>query len=58
MQKSALLAALKSEFQRHDFRHFVDEALSIAQGGKGVVSRSAQPARRSLLVPGRLLDLL
>jgi hypothetical protein len=25
MQKSLLLAALKSEIQRHDFSHFVDE---------------------------------
>jgi hypothetical protein len=33
MQKSALLAALKTE-PRHDFRHFVDEPPSIAQGGR------------------------
>jgi len=37
VQKSALLAALRSELHRHDFSTFVDEPPSIAQGGNGVV---------------------
>jgi hypothetical protein len=37
MQKSALLAALKEEIQRHDLAHFVDEPPSVARGGRGVV---------------------
>jgi hypothetical protein len=31
MQKSALLAALKTEIHQHDFSHFVDKPPSIAQ---------------------------
>ena len=37
MQKSALLAAIQQEIQRHDFGHFVENPPTIAEGGKGVV---------------------
>jgi hypothetical protein len=35
--KSILIAALQKEILQHDFSHFVDDAPSIAQGGRGVV---------------------
>jgi hypothetical protein len=31
VQKSALLAALKQEIQRHDFTQFIDAPLSVAE---------------------------
>jgi hypothetical protein len=37
VQKSILLAAIQKEIHRHDLSYFVDEPLSVAQGGKGVV---------------------
>jgi hypothetical protein len=37
VQKSALLAEIQKEIQRHDFSYFVDEPPSMAQGGRGVV---------------------
>jgi hypothetical protein len=37
VQKSALLAAIQKEIQRHDLSYFVDEPPSVAQGGRGVV---------------------
>jgi hypothetical protein len=46
MQKSALLAALRTELQQHDFSNFVDEPPSIAQGGKGVVVTGCPSAKR------------
>jgi len=37
MLKSELLRAIQQEIQRHDFSHFVENPLAVAQGGKGVV---------------------
>jgi hypothetical protein len=34
VQKSALLAAIQKEIQRHDFSYFVDDPPSVAQRGK------------------------
>jgi hypothetical protein len=35
--KSALLAAIQREIQRHDLSYFVDEPPSVVQGDRGVV---------------------
>ena len=34
MQKSALLAAIQTQTQRHDFSHFIENPPSVAEGGK------------------------
>jgi hypothetical protein len=36
MLKSELLRLLQREIRRHDFSHFIENPLSIAQGGHGV----------------------
>jgi hypothetical protein len=46
LQKSQLLAALRSEIQRHDFSHFVDDPPSVAQGGNGVVVTGCPNCRK------------
>jgi hypothetical protein len=48
MQKSALLAAIQQEIQRHDFRHFVENPPSVAEGGKGVVVGGCPACRKRL----------
>jgi hypothetical protein len=56
VQKSILLAALKSEIQRHDFSHFVDEPPSIAQGGKGVVVTGCPHCRKRFGTVPQFID--
>jgi hypothetical protein len=58
MQKSALLAALKQEIQRHDFSHFVDEPPSVAQGGKGVVVSGCPTCKKRIATMPQFLDHL
>jgi hypothetical protein len=47
MRKSALLAALRTELQQHDFSRFVDEPPPIAQGGRGAIVEGCPKCRRS-----------
>jgi hypothetical protein len=58
MQKSALLAALKTELHQHDFSHFVDEPPSIAQGGKGVVVPGCPKCKKRFGTLPQFLDHL
>ena len=58
MQKSALLAAIQAEINRHDFSHFVDEPPSIAQGGKGVVVPGCPACRKRINTMPQFLDHL
>jgi hypothetical protein len=58
MQKSALLAALKTEIQRHDFSNFVDGPPSIAQGGKGVVVSGCPTCKKKFGTMPQFLDHL
>jgi hypothetical protein len=48
MQKSALLAAIQQEIQRHDFSHFVENPPTIAEGGKGVVVSGCPACRKRI----------
>jgi hypothetical protein len=58
MQKSALLAALRTELHQHDFSHFVDEPPSIAQGGKGVVVPGCPKCKKRFGTLPQFLDHL
>ena len=58
MQKSALLAAIQQEIQRHDFSHFVDEPPSIAQGGRGIVVSGCPACRVRINSMSQFLDHL
>jgi hypothetical protein len=58
MQKSALLAALKTELHQHDFSHFVDEPPSIAQGGNGVVVPGCPRCKKRFETVPKFLDHL
>jgi hypothetical protein len=39
VQKSTLLATLKTEIQRHDFSSFVDEPPSVAEAGRYICTK-------------------
>ena len=58
MQKSVLLAALKTELHQHDFSHFVDEPPSIAQGGRGVVVPGCPKCKKRFGTLPQFLDHL
>jgi hypothetical protein len=58
MQKSALLAAIQAEIQRHDFSHFIDEPSSIAEGGKGVVVPGCPACKTRINTMSQFLDHL
>jgi hypothetical protein len=58
MQKSALLAAIQREIQRHDFSHFVENPPSVAEGGKGVVVPGCPSCRKRLNAMSQFLDHL
>jgi hypothetical protein len=58
MQKSALLAALRTEIHRHDFSHFVDEPPSVAQGGRSVVVPGCPTCRKQFGTVPQFLDHL
>jgi len=46
MQKSALLAALRSKIHRHGFSHFVDDPPSVAQDGNAIVVPGCPTCRK------------
>ena len=58
MQKSALLAAIQQEIQRHDFSHFVENPATIAEGGKGVVVSGCPACRKRINSMSQFLDHL
>jgi hypothetical protein len=58
MQKSALLAALKAEIQRHDFSHFIGDPPSVAQGGNGVVVSGCPSCKKRFGTMPQFLDHL
>jgi hypothetical protein len=58
MLKSELLAALRTELHRHDFSHFVDEPLSVAQGGRGVVVPGCPTCKKKFGTMPQFLDHL
>ena len=58
MQKSVLLGAIQKEIHRHDFSYFVDEPLSVAQGGKGVVVSGCPTCRKRINTMTQFLDHL
>ena len=58
MQKSALLAAIQQETQRHDFSHFVENPPTIAEGGKGVVVSGCPTCRKRINSMSQFLDHL
>ena len=58
MQKSALLAAIQKEIQRHDLSYFVDEPPSVAQGGRGVVVVGCPTCRKRINTISQFLDHL
>jgi len=43
-----LLTAIQAEINRHDFSHFIDDPLSIAEGRKSVVVAGCPPCRKPL----------
>ena len=58
MQKSALLAAIRAEINRHDFSHFIDEPPAIAEGGKGVVVPGCPACKVRINTRSQFLDHL
>jgi hypothetical protein len=58
VQKSALLAAIQKELQRHDLSYFVDEPPSVAQGGRGVVVAGCPKCRKRINTISQFLDHL
>ena len=58
MRKSALLAAIQQEIQRHDFSHFVENPPSVAEGGKGVVVSGCPACRKRINSMSQFLDHL
>jgi hypothetical protein len=56
VQKSALLAALKQEIQRHDFSTFITEERSVAQGGNGVCVPGCPVCRKQLNTMSQFID--
>ena len=58
MQKSALLAAIQQEIQRHDFSHFVENPPTIAEGGKGIVRSGCPACKKPLNSMSQFLDHL
>jgi hypothetical protein len=58
MLESELFAALRTELQRHDLSHFVDESPSIAQGGRGVVVSGCPTCRKKFGTMPQFLDHL
>jgi hypothetical protein len=58
VQKSALLAAIQKEIQRHDLSYFVNNPPSVAQGGRGVVVAGCPACRKRLNTVSQFLDHL
>lgn len=58
MQKSILLAAIQNEIQRPDFSYFVDEPLSVAQGGRGGVVAGCTACKKRINTMQQFLDHL
>jgi hypothetical protein len=58
MQKSALLAALRTELHQHDFLTFVDDPPTVAQGGKGVVVTGCPRCKKKFGTLPQFLDHL
>jgi hypothetical protein len=58
VQKSALLAAIQKEIQRHDLSYFVDEPPSVAQGERGVVVAGCPACRKRINTMTQFLDHL
>jgi hypothetical protein len=58
VQKSALLSAIQTEIQKHDFSYFVDEPPSVAQGGKGVVVAGCPACKKRINTMQQFLDHL
>jgi hypothetical protein len=58
MQKSQLLAALKTEIHRHDFSSFIENPPSVAQGGAGVVVPGCPTCKKRLNTMPQFLDHL
>jgi len=58
VQKSALLAAIQKEIQRHDLSYFVSDLPSVAQGGRGVVVAGCPACRKRINTISQFLDHL
>jgi hypothetical protein len=58
VQKSVLLRELQKEIQRHDLSTFVDEPLSVAQGGKGVTVPGCPCCRKQFGTISQFMDHL
>jgi hypothetical protein len=58
VQKTILLAAIQKEIQRHDLSYSVDEPLSVAQGGKGVVVSGCPACKKRINTMTQFLDHL
>lgn len=56
--KTALLKALQTEIQRHDFDTFVQNPPSISQGGKGVVVPGCPHCKKPIYTIPQFLDHL
>ena len=58
MRKSFFLAVLKTEIQRYDFSHFIDDPPSVAEGGEGVVVAGCPACRKRINTMREFLDHL
>jgi len=56
VQKSILLAAIQNEIQRPDFSYFVDEPLSVAQGGRGGVVAGCTACKKRINTMQQFLE--
>lgn len=58
MRKSELLHSIQQELHRHDFSHFIDKPLSVAQGGNGVVVPGCPVCKKGINTTSQFLDHL
>jgi len=56
MNKQDLLRAFQTDINRHDFDTFVDNPLSVAWGGKGVVVPGCTVCRKRFNTSGQFAD--
>ena len=55
MEKPEILKAAQTELQRHTWGTFVDEGLTIALGGQGIVTPGCEACRKRINTNGQYL---
>lgn len=55
MDKAKILQAAQTELRRHTWGTFVDEGLTIALGGRGIVTPGCEACRKRINTNGQYL---